>query len=64
MYGNYSTETMWNNLIPKINIYVIPVRVELDKKGIQLHTILCPWCDEVCESVDHSLILCKEVIVS
>ncbi|XP_071687221.1 uncharacterized protein [Rutidosis leptorrhynchoides] len=37
----------------------IPVRVELDKRGIDLHSVRCPVCDDDLESVDHSLINCK-----
>ncbi|XP_071717982.1 uncharacterized protein [Rutidosis leptorrhynchoides] len=39
----------------------IPVRSELDKKGIDLHTILCPLCDNHIETVDHALINCQKV---
>ncbi|XP_071699700.1 uncharacterized protein [Rutidosis leptorrhynchoides] len=39
----------------------IPVRCELDKKGIDLHTILCPLCDNHIETVDHALINCQKV---
>ncbi|GKC57214.1 hypothetical protein Tco_1084812 [Tanacetum coccineum] len=38
----------------------LPVRVELDKKSIDLESILCPSCDNVVESVDHCLVLCEE----
>ncbi|GJR94153.1 RNA-directed DNA polymerase, eukaryota, reverse transcriptase zinc-binding domain protein [Tanacetum coccineum] len=37
-------------------------RVELDKKVIDLHLILCPNCDEMCETIDHSLVLCTEAM--
>ncbi|GJZ21789.1 reverse transcriptase domain, reverse transcriptase zinc-binding domain protein, partial [Tanacetum coccineum] len=53
-------KTTWNNLVPrKVNVFVwralngILVRVELDKKGIDLDTLLCPGCDNVVESLDH-----------
>ncbi|XP_071704055.1 uncharacterized protein [Rutidosis leptorrhynchoides] len=39
----------------------IPVRYELDKKGTDLHTILCPLCDQHIETVDHALINCQKV---
>ncbi|XP_071687635.1 uncharacterized protein [Rutidosis leptorrhynchoides] len=32
------------------------VRVELDKRGIDLHSLLCPLCDDDIETVEHSLI--------
>ncbi|GJV82850.1 hypothetical protein Tco_1522748 [Tanacetum coccineum] len=41
---------------------LLPVRVELDRKGIDLHSLLCPWCDDACESVDHAIVLCNEVM--
>ncbi|GKB34439.1 reverse transcriptase domain, reverse transcriptase zinc-binding domain protein [Tanacetum coccineum] len=37
----------------------LPVRVELDKRGIDLDTILCPCCSDIVESCDHSMILCN-----
>ncbi|GJR04716.1 RNA-directed DNA polymerase, eukaryota, reverse transcriptase zinc-binding domain protein [Tanacetum coccineum] len=69
-FGNNTGETMWNKLVPKkVNIFMwrvgrgrLPVRVELDKRGIDLHTHLCPSCDEVCETIDHSLVLCNEAM--
>ncbi|XP_071740873.1 uncharacterized protein [Rutidosis leptorrhynchoides] len=39
----------------------IPVKCELDKKGIDLHTILCPLCDQHIETVNHALINCQKV---
>ncbi|GJT46173.1 RNA-directed DNA polymerase, eukaryota, reverse transcriptase zinc-binding domain protein [Tanacetum coccineum] len=40
----------------------LPVRVELDKTGIDLHTLLCPSCDEACETIDHSLVFCNDAM--
>ncbi|XP_071704435.1 uncharacterized protein [Rutidosis leptorrhynchoides] len=37
----------------------LPVRVELDNRGIDLHTVRCPICDDDMESTDHALVLCK-----
>ncbi|GJT00454.1 RNA-directed DNA polymerase, eukaryota, reverse transcriptase zinc-binding domain protein, partial [Tanacetum coccineum] len=67
---NHNSETIWNNLVTKkVNIFAwrpargrLSVRVELDKKGIDLHMILCPNCDEMCETIDHSLIFCNEAM--
>ncbi|XP_071695782.1 uncharacterized protein [Rutidosis leptorrhynchoides] len=39
----------------------IPVRSELDKKGIDLHTILCPLCEHQIETIDHALLNCQKV---
>ncbi|GJS91989.1 reverse transcriptase domain, reverse transcriptase zinc-binding domain protein [Tanacetum coccineum] len=52
-------KTRWNNIVPrKINVFVwrallgrLPVRVELDKKCIDLDSLLCPNCEHVVESV-------------
>ncbi|XP_071740466.1 uncharacterized protein [Rutidosis leptorrhynchoides] len=62
-----NNETLRNNLIPKkLEIFVwraiqrrIPTRIELDKRGIDLHSVRCPLCDEDLESVEHTLIFCK-----
>nr|GEV05064.1 hypothetical protein [Tanacetum cinerariifolium] len=59
--------TLWNKLVPKkVNIFIwralkgrLPVREELDKRGIDLDSLLCPCCDTVVESCNHSLVLCK-----
>ncbi|XP_071718207.1 uncharacterized protein [Rutidosis leptorrhynchoides] len=37
------------------------IRTELDKRGIDLHSVLCPLCDGDVESVDHSLLSCEKV---
>ncbi|XP_071708148.1 uncharacterized protein [Rutidosis leptorrhynchoides] len=58
---------MKNNYIPqKIGIFVwrtlrgrIPVRVELDRRGIDLDSILCPMCNDYIETVEHAIISCK-----
>ncbi|XP_071727385.1 uncharacterized protein [Rutidosis leptorrhynchoides] len=39
----------------------IPVRSELDKKGIDLHTILCPLCEHHIETTEHALVNCQKV---
>ncbi|XP_071716701.1 uncharacterized protein [Rutidosis leptorrhynchoides] len=38
----------------------IPVRCELNKKGIDLHTILCPLCDQHIETIEHVLVNCHK----
>ncbi|XP_071687592.1 uncharacterized protein [Rutidosis leptorrhynchoides] len=58
---------MCNNLIPqKIGIFIwrallrrIPVRVELNKRGIDLASLRCPVCDDDIETVDHILLNCS-----
>ncbi|XP_071692058.1 uncharacterized protein [Rutidosis leptorrhynchoides] len=67
--GQNNRETLRNNLVPKkIEVFSwrarkkrIPVLVELDKRGIDLNSVRCPLCDDDIESVNHSLILCKQV---
>ncbi|XP_071687548.1 uncharacterized protein [Rutidosis leptorrhynchoides] len=66
--GSHSAqETLRNNLMPKkiedfiwrVLEKILPVRIELDKKGIDLHSIRCPICDDGLESIDHALFECK-----
>ncbi|GKB63320.1 reverse transcriptase domain, reverse transcriptase zinc-binding domain protein [Tanacetum coccineum] len=60
-------ETLWNKLVPKkVNIFIwralkgrIPVREELDKRGIDLDTLLSPCYDSMVESCTHCLVLCN-----
>ncbi|XP_071713202.1 uncharacterized protein [Rutidosis leptorrhynchoides] len=62
--------TILNSLVPKkLEIFVwrvqkkrLPVRVELDKRGIDLHSVRCPMCDDSLKSVEHSIIFCREAI--
>ncbi|XP_071698905.1 uncharacterized protein [Rutidosis leptorrhynchoides] len=60
-------ETIRNKLIPQeIAIFVwrvlrsrVPVRFELEKRGIEIDSNLCPMCDKDVESVEHVIISCK-----
>ena len=64
---NDTQETLWNKWLPKkVNIFVwralkgrLPVREELDKRGIDLDSLLCPCCDSVVETCTHSLVTCN-----
>ncbi|GJX85560.1 RNA-directed DNA polymerase, eukaryota, reverse transcriptase zinc-binding domain protein [Tanacetum coccineum] len=55
---NGGQETLWNKCVPKkVNIFVwkalkgrLPVREELDKRGIDLDSTSCSCCDSVAES--------------
>ncbi|XP_071729241.1 uncharacterized protein [Rutidosis leptorrhynchoides] len=38
----------------------ISVRVELDKRGIDLDTTLCPLCELYIETTDHAIVLCPK----
>ncbi|XP_071712944.1 uncharacterized protein [Rutidosis leptorrhynchoides] len=61
-----STSIPRNKLLPqKVYIFIwrafqnkIPVRFELDKRGIDLDSILCPLCDVDIETTEHILGLC------
>ncbi|XP_071728849.1 uncharacterized protein [Rutidosis leptorrhynchoides] len=65
--GRGSRETIRNNLVQiKVEIFIwrvlhkrIPVLVELDKRGVDLHSVGCPTCDNDVETIDHSLIFCN-----
>ncbi|XP_071688775.1 uncharacterized protein [Rutidosis leptorrhynchoides] len=68
--GNNVIETVRNKLIPqKVSIFVwraklqrLPVRFELDKRGIDINTLLYPICGDEVEKVDHVLIQCRKVV--
>ncbi|XP_071688820.1 uncharacterized protein [Rutidosis leptorrhynchoides] len=65
--GSNLVETLRNNLVPKnIEVFVwrlmkkrLPIRIELDKRGIDLHSVLCPLCDDDCETTDHTVLFCS-----
>ncbi|GKC73819.1 RNA-directed DNA polymerase, eukaryota, reverse transcriptase zinc-binding domain protein [Tanacetum coccineum] len=59
-------ETLWNKLVPKkVNIFAsralkgrLLVREELDKRGIDLDSMLYLSCNDVVESCSHCLVTC------
>ncbi|XP_071699889.1 uncharacterized protein [Rutidosis leptorrhynchoides] len=59
--------TLLNPLVPqKIGIHIwrislnkLPVRTELDKRGIDLHSTRCPVCDDDIETLQHTFLYCK-----
>ncbi|GKB30495.1 RNA-directed DNA polymerase, eukaryota, reverse transcriptase zinc-binding domain protein [Tanacetum coccineum] len=61
------TTTRWNKLVPiKVNISSwrvvharLPTRVNLDVRGIDLHSVRCPLCDDDVEMEVHLFISCK-----
>ncbi|PWA74343.1 reverse transcriptase domain, Reverse transcriptase zinc-binding domain protein [Artemisia annua] len=61
--------TLWNVLIPKkVNIFFwrltrnrLPTKKNMVDKGIDLHTVLCIFCDDHCESSNHIFVECKMV---
>ncbi|XP_071712494.1 uncharacterized protein [Rutidosis leptorrhynchoides] len=60
-------ETSRKPLIPKkMEIFIwrarkkrLPTLCELDKRGIDLHSVRCSICDDDVENIDHALIFCK-----
>ncbi|GKE29247.1 RNA-directed DNA polymerase, eukaryota, reverse transcriptase zinc-binding domain protein, partial [Tanacetum coccineum] len=59
LLGHLGSKLRWNNL-GKINIlawrirnYRLPTRANIDKRGIDIHSILCPFCEEQIEDEDH-----------
>ncbi|GKB32197.1 RNA-directed DNA polymerase, eukaryota, reverse transcriptase zinc-binding domain protein [Tanacetum coccineum] len=56
-----------NKILPlKINIFTwrtlngrLPTRLNLDSRGIDLHSIRCPLCDDAIESEEHLFVYCK-----
>ncbi|XP_071687146.1 uncharacterized protein [Rutidosis leptorrhynchoides] len=69
--GNHATNISVprNKYIPqKVNIFAwrvaqkkIPVRIELDKRGIDLNTVLCLICNSDIESTDHTMVHCPKI---
>ncbi|XP_071738764.1 uncharacterized protein [Rutidosis leptorrhynchoides] len=59
-------ETLKNSLVPgKIEIFIwralrkrLATRVDLDIRGVDLHSVRCPLCDDGLETTDHALFLC------
>ncbi|XP_071726753.1 uncharacterized protein [Rutidosis leptorrhynchoides] len=64
--GSTHLSTLLNYLIPKkVEIFIwrlrykrLPVKVELDKRGLDLGSIRCSLCDVDLESVDHIFLHC------
>ncbi|GJX39412.1 RNA-directed DNA polymerase, eukaryota, reverse transcriptase zinc-binding domain protein [Tanacetum coccineum] len=58
--------TRWNRSIPiKVNVFLwrlklnkLPSRVNQDRRGIEVDSILCPFCLEDIETVNHSFFNC------
>nr|GEW47445.1 RNA-directed DNA polymerase, eukaryota, reverse transcriptase zinc-binding domain protein [Tanacetum cinerariifolium] len=59
----------WNNWVPKkVNLFHwrvindrIPHLSNLDKRGIDVHSLLCPLCDSAITDSDHILFNCQKV---
>lgn len=67
--GEIVEETRWSRLLSKkISIFIwrvclgrLSCRGVLDRMGLDLHSTLCPRCGDELESVDHTLMKCKDV---
>ncbi|XP_071736119.1 uncharacterized protein [Rutidosis leptorrhynchoides] len=61
--------TLKNDLVSiKVGVFVwrarkerLPVLFELDKRGVDLNSVLCPLCGDEVETVSHALFHCKMV---
>ncbi|GJT14880.1 RNA-directed DNA polymerase, eukaryota, reverse transcriptase zinc-binding domain protein [Tanacetum coccineum] len=59
--------TRWNRCVPnKVNVFLwrlslnkLPFRVNLDRKGIDVGSVLCPICQDDVESVNHIFFSCE-----
>ncbi|XP_071740650.1 uncharacterized protein [Rutidosis leptorrhynchoides] len=66
----FAPAVMQNRLVPKkVEIFVwrlvkkrLPVRVEFDKRGIDLHSVRCPLCDDDLKTIDHTFIFCSHAM--
>ena len=60
------SSTRWNTLVPiKVNIFTwrlslnkVPTRDNLDKRGIDIHSLICPVRDLEIETVGHPFFSC------
>ncbi|XP_071687451.1 uncharacterized protein [Rutidosis leptorrhynchoides] len=59
--------TLLNKFLPQsLGVFVwrsmrgrLPVRLELDKRGVDLNSVRCPVCDNAPESVEHIILECN-----
>ena len=66
MLDTVNDATRWNKIIPiKVNVFLwrvklnkLPSRVNLDRRGIEVDSILCPSCQGDLETVNHSFFNC------
>ncbi|GJY78321.1 RNA-directed DNA polymerase, eukaryota, reverse transcriptase zinc-binding domain protein [Tanacetum coccineum] len=67
--NNVGKTHQWNPLIPrKINIFVwrlalnrLPLLMNLDDRGLDIPSVLCPLCNDAPESVNHLFLHCSKV---
>ncbi|KAJ9557691.1 hypothetical protein OSB04_012305 [Centaurea solstitialis] len=61
--------TRWDKSVPaKVNVFFwraslgrLPCRAELDKRGVDMDSVLCPRCNREIETVTHALFSCDKV---
>lgn len=66
---NGNIETSWNRLVPRkifvfiwrLSHYRLPIQKVFDDMGIDLHSTLCPCCNDAVETIDHCFIGCVKV---
>nr|GEV19201.1 RNA-directed DNA polymerase, eukaryota [Tanacetum cinerariifolium] len=64
---NDNTPTRWSKVVPiKINVFMwkllfdkLPTRDNLEKKGLDVPSILCGICDDVTETASHVFLRCE-----
>ncbi|GKD62672.1 RNA-directed DNA polymerase, eukaryota, reverse transcriptase zinc-binding domain protein, partial [Tanacetum coccineum] len=64
---NVSTKTRWTNIVPiKINVHAwkvkldcLPTRFNISRRGMEIDSILCPFCDAAVESTSHIFFKCN-----
>nr|GEY09661.1 transposon TX1 [Tanacetum cinerariifolium] len=55
---DFELHTLLQNVVVKVDCR-LSVRKELDKRGIDLDTLLCPSCGYMVESCSHCLVMCN-----
>ena len=59
--------TRWNRMVPsKVNVFGwrlrlnrLPTKVNLDRRGLDLGSLLCPVCGDDVETVNHNFFTCE-----
>ncbi|GKC31545.1 RNA-directed DNA polymerase, eukaryota, reverse transcriptase zinc-binding domain protein [Tanacetum coccineum] len=62
--------TRWNRLVPakvnvffwRLNLNMIPTKVNLDRRCIDIGLVLCPVCDRDVETYNHLFFSCEMVV--
>ena len=67
--GNIVATTSWSSVVSKkiyvfvwrLRLGIIPVRSVLDRKALDLETVLCSRCCTMTETIDHAMVWCSDV---